>query len=253
MPLSVAPLIGAQIIKYSSWHVTFDVLAALSILSFVLSLLVSETLLSENKLKGNVFKSIFSLKVIFMNKPFMYFLVSTGGTSIIYMAFLSISSYIYINWFKLSETEYSLFFAANSLLLVVGPNIYLYVRNKFSSTQILNVTFALITIAGILVFFVGKYSPYLFILTFAPITLSNSFLRSFASNILLGQKEMNSGGASSVINFTNTALGSLGMVLGSIGWSNYVQGIGIIALIAMSISVICWVIFLKNGYKLRGI
>ena len=250
---TVAPLIGAQIIKYSSWHVTFDVLAGISVLSLVLSFLVSETLLPEKKLKGNVFKSILSLKVIFKNKPFMYFLVSSGGTAIIYMAFLSISSYIYINWFKLSETEYSLFFAANSLLLVVGPNIYLYVRNKFSSKQILNVTFASITIAGILVIFVGKYSPYLFILTFAPITLSNSFLRSFASNILLGQKDMNSGGASSVINFTNTALGSLGMVLGAIGWSNYVQGVGFIALIAMAISISCWVIFLKRNYKLRGI
>ena len=64
---------------------------------------------------------------------------------------------------------------------------------------------------------------------------------------------MNSGGASSVINFTNTALGSLGMVLGAIGWSNYVQGVGVIALIAMGISITCWIIFLKRNYKLRGI
>ena len=250
---TVAPLIGAQIIKYSSWHVTFDVLATISVLSLTLSFFVTETLKPEDKLKGNMFKSVLSLKYIFKNKPFMYFLVSMGGTAIIYMAFLSISSYIYIKWFKLSETEYSLFFAANSLLLVVGPNVYLYVRNKFTSKQIVNVTFGLITIAGFLIILVGKYSPYLFLLTFAPITLSNSFLRSFASNILLGQKEMNSGGAASVINFTNTALGSLGMVLGSMGWSNYVQGVGVIALIGMALSIICWLIFLKRNYKLRGI
>lgn len=250
---TVAPLIGAQIIRYSSWEVTFDVLAGLSLVSLTLSLLVSETLSPEKRLSGNMFKSVLSLKAIFRNKPFMYFLVSMGGTAIIYMAFLSISSYIYIKWFKLSETEYSMFFAANSLLLIIGPNVYLYVRNKFSAQQIIKFSFSLILLAGILIIFVGKYSPYLFLLTFFPITFSNSFLRSFASNILLGQKEMNAGGASSVINFSNTALGSFGMFLGSLGWSNYVQGVGYIALIGMSISITCWIIFLKRGYKLHGI
>lgn len=250
---TIAPLIGAQIIKYFSWHVTFDVLFGLSILSFCISLLLTETLLPENRLKGNVFESILSLKDIIKNKPFMLFLVSMGGTSIIYMAFLAISSYIYIEWFKLSETEYSFFFAANSLLLIVGPNVYLKVRNHFSSAQIIQFTFSLLIIAGFLIIFVGKYSPYLFLLTFFPVTFSNSFLRSFASNILLGQKEMNAGGAASVINFSNTALGSFGMMIGSIGWANYVEGLGYTALIAMCISVICWIIFVKNNYKLHGV
>ncbi len=250
---TIAPLIGAQIIKYSTWEVTFYVLAVLSILSFTISLFVTETLKKEKRLKGNVLESIFSLKTIIVNKPFMLFLVAMGGTSIIYMSFLAVSSYVYIEWFKLSGTEYSLFFAANSLLLIIGPNVYLYLRNKVMPKQIIKFTFTLIIIAAFLIIFVGKYSPYLFLLTFFPITFSNSFLRSFSSNILLGQKNMNAGAASSVINFSNTTLGSLGMVIGSIGWSNYVVGIGYTALIAMCISVTCWMIFLKRGFKLNGI
>ncbi|HEY4539847.1 MAG TPA: multidrug effflux MFS transporter [Faecalibacter sp.] len=250
---TIAPLIGAQIIQYFSWQVTFDVLVALSILSFTISLFVTETLLPEKRLAGNIFQSILSLGDILKNKPFMTFLVAMGGTAIIYMAFLAVSSYIYIEWFKLSETEYSFFFAANSLLLIVGPNVYLKVRNRFTSAQIIQFTFALLVLAGFLIIFVGKYSPYLFLLTFFPVTFSNSFLRAFASNILLGQKEMNSGGAASIINFSNTALGSLGMMIGAIGWSNYVEGLGYTALIAMMISISCWVVFVKKGYKLHGI
>ena len=250
---TVGPLIGAQIIKYSTWGVTFYVLAALSIISFTISLFVTETLKPEKRLKGNVFQSILSLKTIVKNKAFMIFLVSMGGVSIIYMSFLAVSSYIYIEWFKLSGTEYSLFFAANSLLLLIGPNVYLYVRNKFMPKQIIRFTFTLVLIAAILIIFVGKYSPYLFLLTFFPITFSNSFLRSFSSNVLLGQKGMNAGAASSVINFSNTTLGSCGMMLGAIGWSNYVEGIGYTALIAMCISITCWTIFVKKGYKLHGI
>lgn len=249
---TVAPLIGAQILKYYSWQVTFDVLAASALFSFIISLFVTETLDKKDRLKGNIFTSVLSLKDILINKPFITFLLSMYGMSLIYMSFLAISSYIYIEWFNLSETEYSLFFAVNSIILLVGPNVYLLVRKHLLPNQIVQITFATVLIAGFLILTIGKISPYLFLLSFAPITFSNGFLRSFSSNILLGQKEMNSGGVSSVMNFSGTALGAIGMMLGTLGWTNYVQGLGWITFIGVSFSITLWIIFLKKGYKLHG-
>lgn len=249
---TVAPLIGAQILKYYSWQVTFDVLAASALFSFIISLFVTETLDKKDRLKGNIFTSVLSLKDILINKPFITFLLSMYGMSLIYMSFLAISSYIYIEWFNLSETEYSLFFAVNSMILLVGPKVYLLVRKHLLPNQIVQITFATVLIAGFLILTIGKISPYLFLLSFAPITFSNGFLRSFSSNILLGQKEMNSGGVSSVMNFSGTALGAIGMMLGTLGWTNYVQGLGWITFIGVSFSITLWIIFLKKGYKLHG-
>lgn len=249
---TVAPLIGAQIIKHYSWHLTFELLAVIALFSFTISLFVTETLKKEDRLKGNVFFSVLSLKDILVNKPFMVYLLSMSGTSLIYMSFLAVSSYIYINWFKLSETEYSLFFAVNSLILLIGPNAYLFVRNKLKPKQIVNVSFVIIVVAGILILTIGKSSPYLFLISFAPITFANGFLRSFSSNVLLGQKEMNSGGVASVISFSGTALGALGMMLGTLSWSNYIQGLGWITLIAMVFSLGLWLFYQKNNYKLNG-
>lgn len=250
---TVAPLIGAQIIQHFSWRVTFDVLAAVALLSFTVSLFLTETLDPTKKLKGNVFQSVLSLKDIVVNKPFMTFLLSMGGTSIIYMSFLAISSYIYILWFDLTETQYSLFFAANSLVLLIGPRVYLFARKKLSPQKIISLSFGLIILSGILMLTIGKNSPYLFLIAFFPVTFSNSFLRAFASNILLGQREMNSGGAASIINFSNTALGSIGMFLGTIGWANYIDGLGYITLFAMCFSIILWIFFTKKNYKLHGL
>lgn len=249
---TVAPLIGAQIIKHYSWHLTFELLAVIALFSFTISLFVTETLKKEDRLKGNVFFSVLSLKDILVNKPFMVYLLSMSGTSLIYMSFLAVSSYIYINWFKLSETEYSLFFAVNSLILLIGPNAYLFVRNKLKPKQIVNVSFVIIVVAGILILTIGKSSPYLFLISFAPITFANGFLRSFSSNVLLGQKEMNSGGVASVISFSGTALGAVGMMLGTLSWSNYIQGLGWITLIAMVFSLGLWLFYQKNNYKLNG-
>ncbi len=249
---TVAPLIGAQIIKHFSWHVTFELLAVVALFSFVISLFVTETLEKEKRLKGNVFLSVLSLKDILINKPFMTYLLSMSGTSLIYMSFLAISSYIYIQWFKLTETEYSLFFAVNSLILLVGPSAYLLARKRLLPKQIVNISFGIIVVAGILILTIGKSSPYLFLISFAPITFANGFLRSFSSNVLLGQREMNSGGVASVINFSGTALGAIGMMLGTLNWSNYIQGLGWVTLIAITFSITLWMIYLKNNYKLNG-
>lgn len=249
---TVAPLIGAQILKYFSWNVTFEVLAVIACFSFLISLLVTETLKSHERLKGNVFLSILSLKDIIVNKPFMTFMLSMAGTSIIYMGFLAISSYIYIEWFNLTETEYSLFFAINSLILLVGPNVFLLVRKRLLPKQIINISFGTIILAGILLLTIGEKSPYLFLIAFAPVTFSNGFLRAFATNVLLGQKGMNSGGVASILSFSGTGLGAVGMILGTLGWSNYIQGLGFITLIAMTYSISLWVLFQKKNYKLHG-
>ncbi|UYW01702.1 Bcr/CflA family efflux MFS transporter [Flavobacterium agricola] len=250
---TVAPLVGAQIIQFFSWHVTFTVLAFFALIAFIIALFLTETLTPETKLKDSVFRSILSLKHILVHKPFMVFLVSMGGPSVVYMAFLSLSSYIYIDWFQLNGTEYSLFFAVNSLLLLVGPRVYLAVRHQVTPKQIVKIAFGGIVLSSILLFTIGTLSPYLFLIAFAPVTFSNSFLRSFASNVLLGQDNMNSGGAASIINFSNTGLGAMGMMLAALPFGTNIQRLGFVIVIAMALSIYLWYYFNKKGYQLRGV
>ena len=249
---TLAPIIGAVIIKYLNWEMTFVALALISLVGVGMTLMYDETLLKEKRLKGSILDTFKSLGAIYKNKPFMLFLLSTGFTAAIYMSFIAVSSYIYMDWFKLSETQYSLFFAFNSILLMVGPNVYLKVKNKLLPKQIVLYSFATILLGGILLVTVGKYSPYVFVLSFLPITFSNSFLRAFAANVLLGQREMNAGAASSVISFTNTAIGAVGMIIGALPWMNYIFGIGVIAIVAMAMSFSLIFIYLKKGYQLNG-
>ena len=249
---TLAPIIGALVIKYINWQMTFVVLALIAVISVIMTLLFEETLNKEKRLKGSILETFTSLGSIIKNKPFMTFLVSTGATASIYMAFIAISSYIYMDWFNLSETEYSLFFAFNSIVLMIGPNVYLRLKDRLTSKQIVLYSFATIMLGGILTLTFGKISPYIFVLTFLPITFSNSFLRAFSANVLLGQREMNAGAAASVISFTNTGIGALGMLLGALPWSNYIFGLGAIAIIAMIFSFTMITIFLKKGYKLHG-
>ena len=125
-------------------------------------------------------------------------------------------------------------------------------RKRFSTYQLVRFSFTFIILSGILVLSLGQLSPYLFLLAFAPVTFSLGFLRALASTILLNQRNMNGGAVASMINFSGTALGALGMLLGTIGWTNYVQGLGWITLLAMAFSIALWYIFNKNKYTLSG-
>ena len=249
---TLAPIIGAVVIRYLNWQMTFIVLALIVLLSTTLALLFSETLSKEKRFKGNILETFKSLGSIYSNRPFITFLVATGCTAAIYMAFIAISSYIYMEWFQLSETQYSLFFAFNSIILMIGPSVYLKVKDKLTPRQIVLFSFGTIMLGGILTLFIGKYSPFLFVLTFLPITFSNSFLRAFSANVLLSQKEMNAGAAASVISFTNTGIGALGMILGALPWVSYIFGLGCIAVVAMIISFGLIFLFFKKKYKLNG-
>ena len=249
---TLAPIVGAVIIKYLNWQMTFIVLAFIVLLSASFAIMFKETLSKDKKFEGNILQTFTSLGSIYKNKPFMVFLFATGCTAAIYLAFIAISSYIYIDFFNLTETQYSLFFAFNSIILIVGPSIYLKVKDKLTPRQIVLYSFGTIMLGGVLTILVGSYSPFIFVLTFLPITFSNSFLRAFSANVLLGQKEMNAGAAASVINFTNTAIGAFGMILGALPWMSYIFGLGSIAIIAMFISFGLIFIFFKKGYKLNG-
>ena len=249
---TLAPIIGAMVIKYLNWQMTFVVLSLIVFGTTIMALLFKESLPKDKRFKGNILENFISLGTIYKNKAFTVFLLATGFTGAIYMAFIAISSYIYMDWFKLSETEYSLFFAFNSIILMIGPNVYLKVKDKLTARQIVLYSFGTIMLGGILTILIGKYSPFIFVLTFLPITFSNSFLKAFSANVLLGQKEMNAGAASSVISFTNTAIGALGMVLGALPWMNYIFGLGCIAVIAMILSFGFIFLFFKQKYKLQG-
>lgn len=250
---TIAPGIGAFLMDYFSWRATFYVLALFSIVMFLLTLLYTETLTKEKRFQGNVLMSLTGLWKVYKDKKFSLFLACTSLTSLIYMAFIAISSYIYISHFGLSKGAYGLYFALNSLVLVVGPIVYLRFAQTARHSRLLLYIFGGIFLAGIAMIAIGWWHPVVFYFCFLPVTFFGSFLRAFSTNILLSQHDQAAGATASVINFTNTAVGSLGMVIGALSWSSYILGLGVIMMGASALSLLLWYAFRKAGYTLRGL
>lgn len=242
----VAPILGAFILKFASWRATFWVLAVIALICLVATLLLEETLDKEERYNGSVFSALGRLLVVGRNKDFSGFLIIVSLLAAPYMAYIAICSYVYIDYFGLSEGKYSIFFAINSAISILGPLAYIKVNGKLTPIKIMKLCFIIAGISGVGILLFGKISPLVFLVAFLPFTFVESGIRPFSTSILLDMQEGDTGSASSLINFIQSLLGSIGMMIGAIPWANYISGLGIIMLSFTAVSILCWILFIKT-------
>lgn len=232
-----APIIGGLLLQFTTWRGAFYLLTALGIVNLVLSLLFTETLARESRFQGRVAGSLMLLWEQGKQKRFMLALVMFSLLAAPYMAYLSVSSFVYIETFHLSAQQYSYFFAANSFAAVIGPACYLRMKQTMSNSRILFWSLAVALASGLLVMFAGPLGAFCFLLSFLPFTVIESVIRPFSMDILLNEARENAGTASSMINFVHTLFGSVGMMLGTLPWENFVVGLALIMLGATMLAI----------------
>ena len=246
----VAPVVGAWVVTISGWRATFWLLAAMALVCLAAVMLLQETLAGGEREDVSVLQSLGGLYKVGKNREFSLFLLVVGLLSAPYMAYISVCSYIYIDFFSLSETAYSYYFAINSAASILGPVVYLKIVKRLGGKPFMNVAVALSLACGIMLLLFGSVAPIVFLLCFIPFTIIESAVRPFSTAILLNKQERDIGSASALINFTHTVLGSVGMVLGTLGWSSFIAGLGVILVGGAVLALAGWILFLKTGGRL---
>lgn len=253
----LAPIIGAFIVTHAGWRATFAVLAALGAACTIAVVFLKETLPSQERYNGTLLGSLGLLIDVGRNPSFTLFLCSAAMLAAPYMGYIAVCSYVYIDFFGLSETSYSYYFAFNSAAAILGPILYVKAVRRFTPRFMMNVCLVVTVVCGVLLLLFGTWMPLIFMLCFLPFTIFESALRPMSTAILLNQQERDTGSASALINFVNTVLGSLGMVLAPIISSNYVHGLGLLLLAFAVIAALLWIIVLRHGRRsgslLKGI
>lgn len=238
----VAPLIGGILLTFTDWRGSFYLLTILGAINLFVAFLFCETLPEHKRYHGGILKSLTLLLEVGRKKYFMASLIMFSILSAPYMAYLSASSFIYVEFFGLTAQEYSYFFAINSAASIAGPIIYLKLKDLMTNAGLLRLVFFVSIFSGILVLTVGKSAAIIFLLTFLPFTAIGAVVRPFAMEILLLEAKENVGTASSIINFVPTLFGSLGMMLGTLPWGNFIVGLGIIITVSTLLSIALWIL-----------
>lgn len=235
----VAPVLGALLLKYTSWRTIFLMLAAIGAMALLGGVLFRETL--SEKFTGSVIGSWYRLLVVLKNLGFSSLLLIFSLAPIALMAFLASASYIYIDGFGLTEGQFSLFFAFNATCAMVGPTIYMRMRRHIEPKLIITICFTLIALCGVAVFVFGHISPWWFALSVGPVTMAVIAVRIPGTHLMLEQQDEDTGSASALINFFAMFMGSMGMQLVTLWPGTLVTNLGYIQI---GVGIICSILWL---------
>ena len=249
----LAPIIGVFIIQYVGWRGSFWTLALIAIVNLVLTLLYQETLKEDERNQGNIAAAMGRLFVVARNKSFFIPAVIFSLSAFPFMGYIAVSSYIYIDYFRVSELEYSYFFAANACISIAGPIIYVRFLSGCKKNTVALGAFGLSLLSGILVMTIGTFYPVAFLLSFIIMSLTGAAIRPFSTNILFDQLKGDTGSAVSLLGILFTVMGSGGMLAASIPWGNIVISLGAIMSLFAAMALVSWHIFMKSNIPCVGV
>ncbi len=245
----VAPVLGALLLKYTSWRTIFLMLAAIGAVALLRGMFFRETL--SGRYTGSVIGSWFRLLVVLKNPGFSFLLLIFSLAPIALMAFLASASYIYINGFGLTEGQFSLFFAFNATCAMIGPTIYMWMRKYIQPKLIITGCFTLVTVCGVVVAVFGHISPWLLALAVGPVTMAVITVRVPGTHLMLEQQEEDSGSASALINFFAMFMGSLGMQLVTHWPDSLVSNLGRIQIGVGLVCSMLWLLCRNRSFILQ--
>ncbi|HUS76164.1 MAG TPA: Bcr/CflA family efflux MFS transporter [Methanothrix sp.] len=241
-----APVLGALLLRFTSWRGVFLILGGIGLLALAGSIALQETI--DKRYTGTMRQALGRLTVVARNPGFATLLIIFSLLSVSSMAFIAASSYIYINGFRLSEQAYSYYFAFNAIGMITGPMIYLRMSRRFSRRSIIKACFTIISASGFLIALTGSLQPMIFALVLLPATVMASCVRTPGANLMLEQQQEDTGSASALMSCFGIFMGSVGMTIISLPWSNTIQVLGEMNILTGLTCLTLWLLFSQKPF-----
>lgn len=244
-----APVIGAILLRFTSWRGLFGALAFIGLVALAGSVALQETL--DRRSSGSLLHALGRLYVVARNPAFTSLLLLFSLPSISAMAFIASSSYIYIKGFGLSELEYSYFFAFNAIGMISAPTIYLKLSRRMSRRSFVTMCFGVMILSGTLILILGNQSPWIFAAALLPSTIAAGAVRTPGTNLMLEQQREDTGSAAALMSCFGIMAGSIGMTLISMNRGNMIPVLGMLYMLIGTLCATLWLYISQKTYVLR--
>lgn len=109
------PLLGGQLLKISSWHSIFWLLAVIGIIMLLSILWLPETQPKEKRPKVSMSNAFAKYQLLIANRKFMKYTLCVTFFYVGAYAFITGSPFVYISYYKVAPENYGWLFALNIL------------------------------------------------------------------------------------------------------------------------------------------
>lgn len=143
------PLIGGQIIRLSTWHSVFWLLAVIGALMFISLNWLPETLPEEKRVKASLAGAFRNYRSLFANGRFMRYTLSLTCYYVAAYAFITGSPFVYISYYHVEPQQYGWLFALNIVGVMVMSVVNRRLVQRHSLEQLLKYATMLAALAAV--------------------------------------------------------------------------------------------------------
>lgn len=144
------PLIGGQMIKVTSWHTIFWLLAIIGVLMLGSLFWLEETLPAEKRVKASLSGAFANYAILLRNASFMRFTLCLTFYYVAAYAFITGSPFVYIRYFGVDPQHYGWLFAVNIIGLMAVSVVNRRLVHRYPLESLLRFAVFAATLAAVI-------------------------------------------------------------------------------------------------------
>jgi DHA1 family bicyclomycin/chloramphenicol resistance-like MFS transporter len=146
----VAPVVGGQLLRFTSWRGVFVALSLVGLaLTAVSARLLPETLPREHRRAASLGGTARTFALLLRDRRFVGFVLVVGLGGGAMLGYIAGSSFVLQEVYGASPQLYGVLFAANAVFLVVGAQINAHLLSTRSPHALLRLGVAMMVVAGL--------------------------------------------------------------------------------------------------------
>ncbi len=249
----LAPVIGGQLLQFTSWRGVFIVLGILSIVMIAMAFFgVRETLAVEKRSKGGVKATLSTFKELMHDRVFMGYVFTQGFVTAAMFAYISGSPFVIQNIFGASAQTFSFIFAINGVGIIIASQLTGRLAGKVKESKMLLIGLGIalsgsILLTVMLAFNVGLPGvlPALFL-----VVSSVGIVSTTCFALAMQSQGKQAGSASALLGLMPFILGSIMAPLVGLGNSESAWPMGLVILICEIIAILSYLFIARRGVRL---
>lgn len=146
----IAPIIGGQLLVFTSWHGVFAVLTLAGVVLLAASMFgLGETLPVSRRQSGGISSSQKAFRGLLADRRFVGYALSCGFAFTACVIYISVSPFLLQNIYDVSPQLLGILFGINALGIVIAAQINARLVGRVSSQKLLTGGYAVIALGGI--------------------------------------------------------------------------------------------------------
>ena len=244
----LAPVVGGQLLQFTSWRGIFIVLSILGILMVAAAIFsIQETLSQENRIAGGLKSTLLTLKNLLRDRVFIGYVLTQGFVLAAMFAYISGSPFVIQNIYGASPQMFSLIFAVNGLGIIIASQTTGRLAGRIKEKTLLQFGLCVATFGGVLLVMMLSLGVGLtgVLLSLFFVVSSVGIVGTTVFSLAMESQGKSAGSAAALLGLMPFILGSIVAPLTGIGNGQSAWPMAIIILVCEGIAVISY-LFLAN-------